>query len=339
MRWLKRNSLILIILAALGMGWLTPEWGANKGYLHSELWIKVGVIFIFFSQGFSLSTERFVNGLKYWPLHVFIEGWIFLGIPLLTLSGLHIFGSSLPEGLKLGIFFLSVLPTTVSSAIILVGHAEGNVAGSIFNTVFSNLAAVFILPIWMVWYQSNLKGVEIDGWSVFYNLGKLLLVPFFVGHFSRPLLIRREQGISRTTKVANQWIIGFIVYAAFATSFRDQVWVNVGSQIALKGFVWAITLLVVASAGVYLSARLMFKDSGNRIAAFFTGSQKSLAVGIPYSVAFFSTLSVASDHSLRQSIIILPILFYHPAQILLAGIFLHFKTFFFGSSAETEASQ
>ena len=336
MGWLKRNTLILLILAALVMGWLTPEWGAEGGRLHSEVLIKIGVLLVFFFQGFSLSTRSLIDGIKFWPLHVFTQLWIFIGIPCVALLGLHFAGNALSDGEKLGLFFLSVLPTTISSAVILVGHARGNVAGSIFNTAFSNLAAVFIMPIWIVWYQNNLSGVEIDGWTVFLNLVKLLLLPFLTGHLCRPFLPHWEQGILRISKTANPWIIGFIVYAAFATSFRDQVWVQVGSEVAIKSLITSMLLLLIVSVVVCMSARLAFKDASNRIAAFFTGSQKSLAVGIPYSVAFFSTLSVVEDPSLRQSIIILPLLFYHPAQILLAGIFLHFQTFFFGNKPSDE---
>ena len=339
MSWLRRNSLILLILAALVMGWLTPEWGANGGRLHSELLIRIGVLLVFFFQGFNLSTRSLIDGIKFWPLHLFTQFWIFVGIPCIALMGLYFAGDALSDGEKLGLFFLSVLPTTISSAVILVGHAGGNVAGSIFNTAFSNLAAVFIMPAWIVGFQSNLSGVEIDGWAVFLNLVKLLLVPFLVGHLSRPFLHRWEQGILRASKIANPWIIGFIVYAAFATSFRDQVWVQVGSEVAIRSLVASVGLLVVVSMLICSSARLVFKDASNRIAAFFTGSQKSIAVGIPYSVAFFSTLSVAADPSLKQSIIILPLLFYHPAQILLAGIFLHFQNFFFGARITPKDAQ
>lgn len=87
MSWLKRNSLILLIMIALFMGWLTPDWGAKNGYLQSQFFIKAGVILIFFLQGFSLSTKTMIEGLKFWPLHLFTQFWIFIGIPAIALIG------------------------------------------------------------------------------------------------------------------------------------------------------------------------------------------------------------------------------------------------------------
>lgn len=335
MSLIKKNQFIISILLAVLLAWLTPEWGASHGYLKSHILIQAGVIFIFFSQGFRLTRKAMIEGLCFWPLHLFTQFWIFLGIPLIALLGLNAFGKLLPEGLKLGIFFLAILPTTVSSAITLVSQAKGNVAGSIFNTVLANLSAVFIIPIWLFWYQSSLMHVEMNIWPIFLKLLKLLLLPFFIGHFSQNMLSRWSDFIKKFSIPMNQWIIAFIVYSAIATSFRDKIWADVGATLTIQAVICASLLLFTVSGSVLLTARILFKDSASRIAAFFTGSQKSLAVGIPYSVAFFATLTISSDDpSLKQSIIILPLLFYHPSQLLLASVALRFSSFFFGSPSK-----
>jgi len=332
MSWFQRNSLVISIIAAVILASLTPDWGANGGYLHSQILIKLGVIVIFLAQGFTLSTKALVQGIRHWPLHVFVQFWIFLGIPILSLTGILWFGHLLPAGLRLGLFFLSILPTTISSAIALVSHAEGNIAGAVFNTVLSNLSAVFLLPVWLLCYQSNSGTVEIEIWPVFLKLVQLLLLPFFVGHLSRFFLKRFELRIKKLTRPVNQSIIVFMVYAAFATSFRDKVWTELGPEVTLQAFLAAITLLIFSSLSVWISSRMFFQRAADRISAFFVGSQKSLAVGIPYSVAFFASLPIGSEASLKQSIIILPLLFYHPLQLLLASLMLRFKTRLFGET-------
>lgn len=330
MTWIKQNSLIFGILLAVLLGWLTPEYGASHGHLHSQTIVKIGIILIFLSQGFSLSTKEMVSGFKYWKMHLFVQFWIYLGVPAIAMIQLKLAGNHLPDGLKLGLFFLSVLPTTVSSAVALVSYGKGNTAGAIFNTVFSNLSAVLMIPIWLLWYQNSLESIEISFWPAFIKLAKLLLIPFFIGHLSRPILHKWEQSIKRQSKPLNQGIITFIVYAAFATSFRDKVWENVGADIALTGFICGLALLLTVSVFVLLSCRLFFSNPTDRIASFFTASQKSLATGIPFSVAFFSMLSSSTDPSLKQSVVILPLLFYHPFQLLLASIMLRYKAVLFG---------
>jgi sodium/bile acid cotransporter 7 len=330
--WLKQNQLIFQIIAAVFLGWLTPEWGARGGYLHSEVLIKVGVIFIFFTQGFSLSTRAMIDGLRFWPLHLYVQSWIFLIIPVFAVLAGIAFSSLLPEGLLLGLFFLAALPTTVSSAVALVGQAGGNSAGAVFNTVLSNLAAVFILPVWLLWYQSSMTPVAFEIWPVFWKLVQLLLVPFFIGHASQYFLKRWKQPIQKFAKPTNQWIIVFMVYTAFATSFRDKVWESVGPSISINGFACALILLFVISVLVWASGRVLFSNPAHRIAAFFTASQKSLAVGVPYSATFFANLDGGVDGSLQHSIVLLPLLFYHPLQLLLASVLLRFKVALFGAT-------
>ncbi len=330
MTWIRQNTLILSLLGAILLAWLTPQWGAKNGVLHSETLIIIGVVFVFIAQGFRLSTQAIVNGLKFWPLHVFTQFWIFLGVPLLSLLLLLLFRNYLSEGICLGLFFLSVLPTTISSGVTLVSYARGNVAGAVFNTVFANLAAVIILPIWLFWYQSGSSSGAVEAWPIFWKLIKLLLLPFFLGHFSRIFLHRFENPVNSFTRPVCQAIIVFMVYAAFSTSFRDQIWTNVGTVIALQAAIAAVALLLTTSLGVWITGRLIFREAPDQVASFFVGSQKSLAVGIPFSVAFFSTLSSTIDHTLKQSIVILPLLFYHPMQLLLASLLLRFESTLFG---------
>lgn len=331
MIWFRKNSLILSIFFAIILGALAPEWGAKGGKLHSEIIIQIGIFFIFFSQGLSLHRAALLDGIRFWQLHVFTQTWIYLGIPLIALLLLTLSGELLPPGLKLGVFFLSVLPTTISSAIAFVSEGEGNVPGAIFNTALSNLAAVFVLPAWILFYQKSLSGVELEMWPIFLNLLRLLFIPFFIGFFSKTLFQKLGLDVNRIAKPTNQAIIAFIVYSTFATSFQQKLWEQAGSEIAAIGLGCGFVLLCTSSVLVWLSCRFFFKMPKSRITAFFTASQKSLAVGIPYSVTFFSTLSDPTDPTLKHSIIILPLLCFHPMQLFLAGVMLRFREKCFGN--------
>ena len=332
MNWIRKNSLILSIFLAIILGALTPEWGAKGGKLHSQTIIQFGIFFIFFSQGISLPRQALLEGLRFWQLHLFTQSWIYLGVPLLSLLLLTLTGDLLPAGLKLGVFFLAALPTTISSAIALVNEGDGNVPGAIFNTAISNLAAVFILPAWILYYQHSLEGVQLEMWPVFIKLLKLLFIPFFIGYFAKPLFEKLKLNIAKISKPANQWIIAFIVYATFATSFYDKLWAKAGTELALTGLGCGAVLLMIVSLLVWLSCRFCFKNPSTRVTAFFTASQKSLAVGIPYSATFFATLSDPSDPTLKLSIIILPLLCYHPMQLFLGGLVLRFRNTLFGKT-------
>lgn len=318
---LKRNSFVIGLGLAVVLAWLTPEWGASGGRLSSQLWTKIGIVIIFLTQGFGLSTESIATGLKNWRLHLFTQFWIFLGAPLIVLAALVVGGDRIPPDLRIAVFFLSVLPTTVSSAIALIVEAEGNVPGGVFNTVLSNLMGVFLVPLAVVAFTATAGGGGgMDVGPALRMIVSVVLLPFVVGHFLRRPLMGFVPRVKKVAGPLNQGIICFMVYASFATSFRDAVWERVGVGFALGGIAAALLLLVVMSVAVWATARRLLPDPADRICAFYCGSQKSLAVGVPYAAAIFTFGGT------DPSVVLLPLLFYHPLQLLLGAALIRWRT-------------
>lgn len=321
--FLRSNSFVLGLIAAVVLGWLTPEWGAKGGYLHTEILTKLGVVIIFLAQGFGLSSQSLVQGVSNARLHIFTQCWISIGVPLCVLAALALIGDALPADLRTALFFLAVLPTTVSSAVALISQADGDVAGGVFNTVLSNMLGVLIVPAAVVWYTATTQSGEMPAvWPIFQKLCLILLLPLLVGHVARLPFAKFIPPVKAISKPTTQGIICFIVYAAFATSFRDKAWESVGLSFALQSFVAACVLLVVVSFLVWLTGRWVLKKPEEQITAFFCGSQKSLAVGVPYAAAIFIPGVSATD----QSAAILPLLFYHPIQLFLGAALIRVKS-------------
>lgn len=324
---LKRNAFVMGLGAAVILAWLTPKWGARGGVLHSELWMRLGVVVIFLAQGFNLSTASLASGLINWRLHVFTQGWISLGAPLLALGGITMFGAHLEPDLRIALFFLSILPTTVSSAVALIAEAEGDVAGGIFNTVVSNLLGVVVVPAAVVWYVSvSEEAASLPLWPTLRSTITVLLLPFVVGRLLQSPLHRIARSIKAVTRPVSQAIICFMVYASFATSFRDAVWETVGFTFAWHGLVAACGLLAALSTLAWASGRVLFPAAPDRIAAFYCGSQKSLAAGVPYATAIFSLGSNGPD----AGAVLLPLLFYHPIQLFLGAGLIRLRSRLFG---------
>ena len=323
LNFLRANSFVLGLIAAVILGWLTPELGAKGGTLHTEVLTKIGVVIIFLAQGFGLSSQSLVKGLSNARLHLFTQGWISLGIPLVVLGALALVGQTLPPDLRTALFFLSVLPTTVSSAVALISQAEGDVAGGVFNTVLSNMLGVLIVPAAVVWYTATTQSGDMPAvWPIFKSLCLMLLLPLLLGHIARVPFRKWIVPVKTVSKPTTQGIICFIVYAAFATSFRDKAWESVGLAFAFQAFLAALFLLIGVSFLVWLTGRWVLKKPEEQITAFFCGSQKSLAVGVPYAAAIFIPGVSETD----PSAVILPLLFYHPIQLFLGAALLRFKS-------------
>ena len=99
------------------------------------------------------------------------------------------------------------------------------------------------------------------------------MLPLIIGQVIRKLAPGQAATVAKKTKTTGNWIIIFIVHAAFANSvssgFLDQL--SVGSVIAVIAS--AVVVLLVVSALVWNSVRVIQPTRGQRITAFFCASR------------------------------------------------------------------
>ena len=319
MNFLKKQSVLLGVLGAVLLGWLFPEWGASGGYLRSEIVTKVGVVIIFFLQGLGLPYEKFREGVADIRLHFFSLGWNFLLAPLLGIAFAALGAFWLPQEVTWGLLYVSVLPTTIFSAVAFVAMAEGNVAGAIFSTALSNIAGVFITPLWVSVLIIAGSPVDFDLGSMLGKLFVLIVLPMVAGQalhgLAEPLLSK----LKPITKPLNAWIINFMVFAAFANSMQSDAWGQFSVHTLLILVALTLAFLGIVSGLVWWSSGLVGMSRDSRIAAFFCGSQKTLAAGVPMATTLFAGLPI--EESL--GILLIPLLIYHPSQLILASIVLN----------------
>src|ERR1044071_7793264 len=145
----KPDWFLLGMMAATGLAWVFPRPGAAGGWLHPELLTKAGVALIFFLHGLVLSFAALQAGALNWRLHVLVQSCTFLLFPVLGLAlNAALDGHVAPE-LKLGLFYLCALPSTVSSSVAMTAAARGNIAGAVFNATLSSLIGVVGTPLWI----------------------------------------------------------------------------------------------------------------------------------------------------------------------------------------------
>ena len=149
------NLFILLMVAMVGLAWLFPEPGSRNGPLHLVQIGNVGVTFIFFFYGLKLEPAKLLAGLGHWKMHLLIQATTFLIFPLLILVLRTFFYTSESDLLWLGTFYLAALPSTVSSSVVMVSIAGGNISAAIFNASISSLLGIFVTPLWMNIFVSS----------------------------------------------------------------------------------------------------------------------------------------------------------------------------------------
>ena len=302
--WFLAGMLLAVVLA-----WFFPEPGARGGWMQPEILTKGGVALIFFLHGAALPFAALKAGTLRWPVHLVVQGCTFLLFPLLGIAGLALAGDSISDGLKLGLFYLCALPSTVSSSVALTAAARGNVAIAVFNATLSGLLGVFLTPLWMGWMMRS-GGEALPLGPVILDLVCWLVLPLMAGQALRPwirtFIARRKPFI----QVVDRHTILLLVYTSFCDSVKADVWSGHGAKSVLVATVASLGLfgLVMFLAGLVCDA-LKFPVE-ERIAAVFCGSKKTLASGVPMAQLMFG-----ADPAL--GLILLPILIYHPLQLVL----------------------
>ena len=197
---LKPDWFLISMVAATVLAWAFPSPGAAGGWMHPEVVTKAGVALIFFLHGVALSFHALKAGTLRWPLHLLVQSSTFVLFPLLGLMLNFALGDSVSAELKLGLFFLCALPSTVSSSVAMTATAHGNVAGAVFNATLSSLLGVFLTPLWVAFVLKSGGASQPIG-PVILDLIRWLVLPLVVGQLCRPW-VPRVRFMSSQTRAA-----------------------------------------------------------------------------------------------------------------------------------------
>ena len=308
----KPDWFLLGMMAATGLAWAFPAPGAAGGWMHPELLTKAGIALIFFLHGVALSFAALKGGALNWRLHLLVQSSTFLLFPLLGFVLTTSLGGRIPPDLKTGLFYLCALPSTVSSSVAMTAAARGNVAGAVFNATLSSLLGVVLTPLWMAFVLKTSGQAPALG-PVIVDLLRWLVLPLFVGQACRPLLGAWAGRHKRLINVADRGTILLLVYTSFCDSFRTGVWSGNGVGVLALVTTSALGLFTLAMLAMNASARALHFPREDRIAAMFCGSKKTLASGVPMAKLMFGT------HP-GLGLILLPIMIYHPLQLVICGV-------------------
>lgn len=301
-------ALIVIIILA----YLWPDPGVKEGLFSISNLANYGISAIFFFYGLKLSPEKFRTGLSNWKLHFTIHSATFLLFPLVVLFFHRFFQEESVELLWMGTFFLAALPSTVSSSVVMVSIARGNLPAAIFNASVSSLIGVFITPLWMGLFSSSTMG-DYNLWEV---IGKLMLQVLFpvmmgIGLYSR--LGATAEKYKKQLKYFDQFIILMIVYTSFSESFAKKMFSTFSFVDIVTLGLLMITLFFLMYFLILFSSRVLKFNREDKITALFCGSKKSLVQGTVMSKVLFPL-------STNLGVILLPIMLYHALQLILISI-------------------
>ena len=259
-------------------------------------WLKnhhgpdVVVVTIFLLSGFSLSPEQLKNGLMDVKGMLLTFAVIFIAAPLAAMAFTLV---PMDTGIVVGMFLVAVMPTTLSSGVVMTEAAGGSAAHALVTTIAANTLAVFTIPyvLSLLLLSIDLSAsVTIDKEAIMLKIGLLVVLPLAVGMIAKHFLSGLYRRFQRWITLVNQCMILLIVWIAMSQT-RDML---VGSGLtaaSIAGMVFAYHGLLLASAWGVI--RLAGRRRGERESILFMGGQKTLPLSVILQMSLFPNYSVA----------------------------------------------
>ena len=312
MNFIKKNWFLVVLFVSLVIGFSIPEIGISISF--GKITTTALIVLIFLITGYTIPTEAIATGLKDFRLHIFLQVFIFLVIPLYFVLTLKLFSGSFPPGIQVGIIALACLPTTISSCVIFTQISGGNVVGAMFNAALANLLGVFVSPLLLSFFLNTsghvIMASELS--KIIISIGLKILLPLFLGQLVRTIRIP-ALSVKKRLSLINSIAILLITFINFSKSAADPVFRQTLPQVIGPVLYLAVSFLILLGLS-YVLARVLKFNSRNIITIVLTAPQKTLAMGVPLLSTFF----VNSPELLGMAL--LPLLFYYPWQLLISGI-------------------
>lgn len=305
---IKIDKFVIAVFIAIIIAYFLPQWGVKESKIPLAAISSIGVSLIFFFYGLKLSADKLIAGLKNWKLHVLIQVSTFLLFPLLVLPFYPLAVATKQEVLWLSMLFLAALPSTVSSSVVMVSMAKGNLPAAIFNASISGIIGIAITPLWMGMFLEQTSG-DFNLGAVYLQLIVEIILPVLAG-----ILLQRYWGkfavqYSKQLTLFDKTVILIIIYKSFAQSFADGLFAEISLRdlIQLSGLTVLLFYSMYYLVG-YLAKYLKFNVEDN-ITAQFCGTKKSLVHGTVFSKILFSGMPTIG-------VLLLPLMIFHAFQLV-----------------------
>lgn len=306
-QWFLIGMTLVIALAAL-----VPSIGAPGGPLKPEITLHLAVAAAFLVSGMTLPLAHLRAASGQWRLHLFVQGFSFVLVPALVWLALPLLrwcGAS--EVLAHGFIVLACLPTTIASCVIFTRAANGNEAGALCNSVLGNLLGLVVTPALLLLLLGTHGDAPIT--TVLTQLSLEVLLPLLLGQLAQVVAGKRAKDFERLRQLPSVFLL-YLIFCVFCATFSTAMPSSAGHDllIALLGVVLLHLVLLAACWWLTAIGGLGF-SRGDRIAALFCGTQKTLALGVPM-------LSILYGQHPQLAWLTLPLICYHPLQLVVSGV-------------------
>ncbi|GAA6032430.1 hypothetical protein JCM8097_008171 [Rhodosporidiobolus ruineniae] len=362
LRWAKRILGFLIdqwfiigIGVVIALASQFPNVARPHGVLKAQWTIKylaVGIIFLI--SGLSLPLRNLYIGAGRWQLHLVCHITSFLIFPAIVFAIVSAVRASDPtyetfnRWLLVGMVVMGVMPTTVSSNVVMTKTAGGDEAATTIEVMLGNLVGTFLTPALLELFLSDSswsfgKPVASGGGGlrnlyaqVSAQLGYSVFIPLFVGEVIQYIFPKPVKWAVVNLKLGKvgTFCLLLVIWSSFSQSFYEGafdrltgnavafvVCTNLFLYILFTLFLFAICRLITFPYFAVENRKLVKTGAGPlfspeiTISALFTGAAKGAALGAPIVSILYGGLDGEA-----QGIVGLPLVLYQGSQVVVGQV-------------------
>lgn len=214
---------------------------------------------------------------------------------------------ALRPDLAQGLLIIAALPCTMASAAVWTRRAAGNDAVALLVTISTNFFCFLVTPIVLLLTTGTM--VQLDWTQMMLALALQVVLPTFGAQAARRIDAVARFASANVSKLSTVGQCG-ILLIAWVGAVKAGLKLSTG-EVDIDALGWAVMFAAVIGLHVsMLSAghaigRLIGLDRADRVAVGFSGSQKTLMMGLYIAITYYDGLAM------------LPMIAYHVCQLLI----------------------
>lgn len=292
MQFLLKNWFMLGLtgVAALAVGDVSGVTVSAGLWLKAHKGPDIVIVLIFFLSGLALDTRQIRAGFADYQGTLLALILIFISAPIIAMLLCFL---PLSTGIIIGLLLVSVMPTTLSSGVVMTGSAGGNMAHALLITIIANSLAVLTIPITLgllLSFTGDNRTIEISQLPIMIKIATLVLFPLILG-----ILIRNRAGgfiqqFLPYTSLCNQIGILSVVWMGTCQG-REAIVASIGSVVPVIAvtFTYHLILLLIAICATHMTKI----QKERRESVILMGCQKTLPLSIILQVSLFPEYGLA----------------------------------------------
>lgn len=248
------------------------------------------IIIIFFLSGLLLDAYQIKGGLSEFTGTLLALLIIFVVAPMVAALMAYL---PLNHGLTIGLIIVAVMPTTLSSGVVMTAAAGGNMAQALFITILSNALAIVTIPVTLAVLVHGIApttAVDIDAGRIMFTLGCYVILPLFSG-----MSVKRfaGNGLNRfvpKVQIFNQCLVLAMIWMGIS---QTRPVIMDGGRLMIQIVVLSFVFHALILAAAFLLTRSFGLGKGRRESVIFMGGQKTLPLSIIIQVTLFPQYGLA----------------------------------------------